>query len=157
VVGEVLLGNRAEEGPRGRGKQEWDSKQLAAHLVEGMKKRQACVLVGPAHSGKAHLIYQTCKACSVDPAEVFHTDLLPQEHFLGSFENGLWKEGILSRHLKKLAYSQEEWLIFDGEFGAAAEELVQAAVQGKLLLLNGETLYLSPNWKFLFSTNVLRE
>jgi hypothetical protein len=34
---------------------------------------------------------------------------------------------------------------------------VEAAVQGKLLQPNGETLYLSPNWKFLFSADVLRE
>jgi hypothetical protein len=72
-----------------------------------MKKKQVCVLVGPAYSGKSHLIYQTYKTCGVDPVEIFHIDLLPKDHLLGSFENGLWKEGILSRHLKKLTYSQE--------------------------------------------------
>jgi hypothetical protein len=90
VVNELLLGRQPEEQGRGRVRQEWDPKVLLGHLADSMKKRQACILVGPAHAGKAHLVLQACRTCGTD-AEVFATDLLPRGQLLGSFENGLWK------------------------------------------------------------------
>lgn len=90
VVNELLLGRQPEEQGRGRVRQEWDPKVLLGHLGDSMKKRQACILVGPSHTGKTHLILQACRTCGTD-AEVFFTDLLPRGQLLGSFENGLWK------------------------------------------------------------------
>ena len=36
-------------------------------------------------------------------------------------------------------------------------QLAEAVVQGSLLLENGELVYLSPNWKFLISTEILQQ
>jgi ABC-type multidrug transport system fused ATPase/permease subunit len=56
-------------------KLEWDSKVLINHIVETMKKKQACILVGPSHSGKMHLVLEAYKTSEVEPA-IFHTDLM---------------------------------------------------------------------------------
>lgn len=48
-------------------------------------------------------------------------------------------------------------MIFDGTFSSVMEEILHAVVNGQLLQLNGEILYLSPNWKFLLTTEVLTD
>ena len=81
---ELLLGRQPEEAGRGKVRQEWDPKVLLGHLTDSMKKRQACILVGPTHAGKTYLIFQASRTCGTD-AEIFPMDLLPRGQLLGSF------------------------------------------------------------------------
>jgi hypothetical protein len=40
--------------------------------------------------------------------------LISFEELLGNFENGLWKEGILARQLKRLSFLEENWFMLNG-------------------------------------------
>lgn len=57
IISEVILGKKLEEGPKSKVKLEWDSKILIGHIIETLKKKQICILVGPTHSGKMHLVF----------------------------------------------------------------------------------------------------
>jgi hypothetical protein len=76
-------------------------------LIEILNKKSVCLIVGPSLSGKKFIISEAYSMSGFEPIETYNTDLISSKYLLGYYENDIWKEGILIKKLKKLAYSQE--------------------------------------------------
>ena len=66
-------------------------------IVDIFNKKQLCILVGPNNNSKKYLMLEAYNASGIGPVEIYYTDLMSYKEFFGTFENGVWKEGIFAK------------------------------------------------------------
>ena len=65
ILREVILLEKVEVESRARGKGERDVKTLKNVISDIFNKKQLCVLVGAAHTGKKHLMMEVYKTVGI--------------------------------------------------------------------------------------------
>lgn len=130
-----------------------DFKFIVNQLVEVTEKKSLCIIAGPTQAGKVSVISEAYKQriCRGFEVDILNVDTLDEKSLLGCYINELWQEGILIKKIKQLPISKEEWIIFEGAHSSRMNSIINRLNHTYLQLSNGELVFLSRQWKFIFS------